>query len=213
MDLAAQELCVQKEDGRWVVVPMGEFQYVETAEQELGGCCPELPGLLYEGEADSMRVQVCLQLLFQPDSRVESEWDVMWGSGGYFDTTPKPDAAFARSLYVQNLRVVHLGSPEERKTIKQVGLSVAPVFAGAERPRNLPMAVAGYNGSDSNGRVWSSQYTEKDWGPQLDLGGGGADLDAEEDVKIPQYYAAELYLNGQGAARLDLALQEGETKW
>ena len=162
-----------------------------------------------------MRAQVCLQYMYEVDSWVEpewAEWDTLWESQGYFDTTPKPHAEFNRSAYIQNLSCTHLGTAAEREAIKQVGLSVAPVFEGESYPQNLPMAVADTNGSDSDGRAWQSRGTQRGWGPSIDLGGGGTDFDAEKGVKVPESYAAELYLNGKGAAKLKLQLQEGDTK-
>ena len=216
MYLGVQELRVQREAARWVVIPQGDFRYTEApAEQSLNWGCTELPGLIYTGEACDMRAQVCLQYMYEVDSWVEpewAEWDTLWESQGYFDTTPKPHAEFNRSAYIQNLSCTHLGTAAEREAIKQVGLSVAPVFEGESYPQNLPMAVADTNGSDSDGRAWQSRGTQRGWGPSIDLGGGGTDFDAEKGVKVPESYAAELYLNGKGAAKLKLQLQEGDTK-
>ena len=170
--------------------------------------CTELPGLIYTGEACDMRAQISVQYMYEIDSRIETDWDVMWGAQGYFDTTPKPHAKFTKITYMQNVSCTHLGNAEQRDEIKQIGLSAAPAFTGEKRPQNLPVAAAGYNGSDSDGRIWDSRETRKGWGPSIDLGGGGTSLSSEEEVRIPAYYAAELYLNGKGAAELELRLQE-----
>ena len=78
----------------------------------------------------------------------------MWGAQGYFDTTPKKPAwrNLAKAAYMQNVSRTHLGNAAQRDEIKQIGLSAAPAFTGEKRPQNLPVAAAGYNGSDSD---WS----------------------------------------------------------
>lgn len=208
MYLGVQELRVQREAARWVVIPQEDFRYIDVPELDLSWGCTELPGLIYTGEACDMRAQISVQYMYEIDSRIETDRDVMWGAQGYFDTTPKPHAKFTKITYMQNVSCTHLGNAEQRDEIKQIGLSAAPAFTGEKRPQNLPVAAAGYNGSDSDGRIWDSRETRKGWGPSIDLGGGGTSLSSEEEVRIPAYYAAELYLNGKGAAELELRLQE-----
>lgn len=212
MYLAVQNLRAEKENGRWVVVPLEDFRSVEVIEQSLDWGCLELPGIVYTGTASNIRVDVEVQTIYTVESTVQTDnSNFLFGnSTSYFDTTPKPNAEFTRAAIINNESLTHLGTAEDREKIEGLGISIAPVYSGETRPENLTAAIV-YNseGSSNSGESWASQKLIPGWGPIVEIGGGGTTFDAERDVVLPEYYAADLYINNELAAQLDLHLQEG----
>lgn len=59
--LAVQNLRVEREDGRWVAVPLEEFRSIEATDQSLEWGCTELPGVRYTGVVDEFQLEVIVQ--------------------------------------------------------------------------------------------------------------------------------------------------------
>ncbi len=213
MYLAIQKLRVEKEKGRWVAIPLEVFRNAVTTEQSLAWGCPELPGILYSGTAADFRVDVKFQTIYSVENFVPQDGgSFLFGiTTSYFDTTPKPNAEFTNAARTQSETLTHLGTAEERNQIEGLGLSVAPVYPGEKRPSDLTAATEyGSGGGSSSGEGWSSQKTESGWGPTVTMNSGGiGTLDPTRDAIVPEYYAADLYINNGLAAQLDLHLQEG----
>lgn len=212
MYLAVQKLRVEKEQGRWVAIPLEEFRAVEAVEQRLEWCCDALPGTVYSGMASGIRADVKIQTVHTVDSTVQREsgnW--LFGSSSYYDTAPKPNAAFSWSARWQSTACTHLGTEAERETIYQIGLSVAPVCSGEARPEKLAVPSGDYaSGSGSHGEDWTSRKTEPGWGPEIQLGSGGSSGEGDvSDHAHPLYYIAHLYINGEKTVEMDLYLQAG----
>ena len=55
--LAVQNLRIEKENGRWVAIPLEDFRHVETISQSLSWGCLGLPSMTYSGEAKDFRVE------------------------------------------------------------------------------------------------------------------------------------------------------------
>lgn len=216
MYLAVQNLRVQKENGRWVAVPLEDFRSIEAMEQSLEWGCTELPGVLYTGVVDDFRVEVSVQTVHTVESTVQTQNDLnfLLGNNSYFDTTPKPNTEFTRAARAQSNGVTHLGSQEERDLIDVIGVSVAPVYLGEKRPTELQYEDGYDFGGGSNiGESWSSHRTEPGWGPYIRLGGGGGGtFDPEGDVILPEFYVAELHVKGVLVERLDLYPQKEVTE-
>ncbi len=209
MYLAVQDLRVEKENGRWVAIPQEAFRYVEAVRQSLSWGCVELPGVVYSGTAAELRADIKAQTVYTVDSSVQQNSSPLFGyTTSYFDTTPKPNARFTDAAMVQTGTLTHLGTAQDRDQIGSLGLSVAPVYAGETRPDHLKMPSGSSGGSSSSGERWSSLQMNPGWGPAVELFGGGGTFDPEEDAELPEYYAADLYINGVLAAQLELRLQE-----
>ncbi|MCI5648476.1 MAG: M56 family metallopeptidase [Fusicatenibacter sp.] len=213
MYLAVQNLRVEKENGRWIAIPLDDFQNVEAAEQSLDWGCLELPGMIYSGIASNICVDVKVQTVYSVESTVQTEnSDFLFGNSiSYFDTIPKPNAEFTRAARIWSESLTHLGTKEERDRIEGLGLSIAPKYSGEKRPENLA-DVTGYNsgGASSSGESWGGQRTEPGWGPTIELhSGGGGTFDPKQDAVLPEYYVADLYVNDELVAQLDLHRQEG----
>ena len=214
MYLAVQNLRVEKENGRWVAIPLEEFRAIEALHTSLAWGCLELPGMTYTGITSDIRVEVKVQTIHMIDNSVQSaNNNFFFGTSSYYDTTPKPNAEFSTAARTQQTSCTHLGTETDRDIITQIGLSVAPVYPGEERPEFLSTAAGDYSsGSNSHGEVWISQKTEPGWGPTIEMGGGGSGIEPDMNIELPQYYAADLYLNNELVANMDLYLQEGGTE-
>ncbi|XCP85776.1 M56 family metallopeptidase [Roseburia hominis] len=215
MYLAVQNLRVEKENGRWVVIPLEEFRNIAVPDQNLEWGSMELPGIMYSGIVDELQVDVKVQTIYAVESTVQTNNNnFIFENSSYFDTTPKPNAEFSWAVRTQSESVTHLGSAAERDAIERIGLSVAPIYPGDKRPERLGASFEdNFRGTSSTGESWGSQKTEPGWGPSIEIGGGGGGtFDPAHDVPLPDYYVADLFINSKLAAQLDLALQEGVAK-
>ena len=207
MYLAVQNLRVEKEDGRWVAIPLEDFRNITLEEQDLEWGCSELPGFTYSGTASNVQIDVVVQTINHV-----SGWSIenndpfyMFGAVTNFYTVPKPDADFKSAQGTQFINVTHIGSEAERNSINQIGISVAPVFSGEQRP-DLHAAVGTYSaGSSSAGEDWFSYKLEPGREPTFCHGGS---FYPAYDNELPEYYAADLYINNELAAQIDLRPQE-----
>ena len=211
MYLAVQNLRVEKENGRWVTIPLEDFRNITLEEQGLEWGCPELPGFTYSETASDFQIDVVVQTVCYVDSWVDTGDNTyyMFGVAPEFDTTPKPNAAFTAAQAAQFVKATHLGSEAERNGINQIGISVAPVFSGQTRPESLHAAVGTYSASSTSGEDWFSYELEPGWGPAFYQEGSGGSFNPAYDNELPEYYAANLYINNKLMAQIDLHLQEG----
>ena len=213
MYLAVQNLRVEKENGRWVAIPLEPFRYVETRSQTIKWGCLGLPGITYSGEANDMNISVSYQTIHTVDSTVTQNNNFLFGSSSYYDTTPDPNAEFNWANRSHSVTCTYLGSESEMDAISYIGLSIAPVFEGDKRPNDL-MVPSGDNKvtSSNTGEQCVSRKLNPGWGPTLTLDGGGGSTDPTKDVEHPEYFVADLYLNNEKVANLDLTLQKGEAE-
>lgn len=211
--LAVQSLQVEKENGRWVATAMEDFRYVEARTQNMGWGCRELPGRVYAGEAKDFRIEVSYQTIHSIDSQKTDSGDYGMWPATYYDTTPKPNGKFTSAARAYQTACIYLGSQESKSSITQIGLSVSPVYAGEKRPAGLRVPSGDHAaGSSSTGEQWISKALSPGWDSTICMDGGGNGMDPTKDAEHPAYYAAELYLNNQKVAALDLILQEGDAQ-
>ena len=128
--LAVQNLRVEKENGRWVAIPLEDFRHVETISQSLAWGCLGLPGITYAGESNDIRIEVTYQTIHTIDSTVANQNDLWFMSSSYYDTTPKPNAEFTNAARSQTTKCIYIGSDANKDSITQIGLSIAPVYEG-----------------------------------------------------------------------------------
>lgn len=209
MYLLVQALRVEKEEGRWVAIPLEGFRMVEAVEQSLAWGCMELPGNVYTDTVGKLRVDVKVQTVYTVDNLEET--DLIWGRSASYDMDPKPHARFGRAAKTLSKQVTHSGTQPERDEISGLGVSVAPVYRGEDPPKELaPAGGYGSGGGDNLGNSWAAQKTEPGWGPSMELGGGGGGtFDPEKKPELPAYFVADLYVDGLFYARTELYPQEG----
>ncbi len=209
--LAVQNLRVEKQNGRWVAIPLEEFRYVETGDQSFSRGCKELPGIVYAGETKEFRIENVLQTVHVMESPVTVPGQPTVTFHSRYDTTPKPNGEFTEVTKMQYTYCTYLGSEEEKDTVRQIGVSVVPVYEGEERPGIFPSAFGTDSCGESNsGARWGRKTVKPGWGPTVELNGGGSSGSPEIMEGYPVYYAAALYVNGEETAELDLTLQKGE---
>ena len=218
--LAVQNLRVQKENGRWVVRPLEDFRSVETISQSLAWGCVGVPGITYAGEANSMRIEVTYQTIHTVDSTVTDQHELGFWSSSYFDTTPKPNAEFSNAARSQSMECVYVGSDSDKDSINHIAVSIAPVFQGESRPAQLrnpsqelskPIGDMSSGGSNA-GKQWVSMKLNPGWDSTIPVDGGGGSVNPIKEIERPEYYAADLYINNEKVATIDLTLQNGVTE-
>lgn len=212
MKVGIQLVRTELEGKRWVVRPMEPIHSELLENADLLWGVPELPGYRYAGTAEDFEIEVLYQRTFTVDNTIVESSDMSWfmGPNTSFDWVPKPYAEFSSVHYTQWEQGTYLGNTPEK--FFQLGLSVAPVYEGEER-QQLPTATGDpVNGSSSGGEDWASRSLEPGWGPEVHFGGGGSSdaYDRKKSFVLPEYYAANLYLNNEKAAEMTLT-REGES--
>ena len=218
--LAVQNLRIEKENGRWVAIPLEDFRHVETISQSLSWGCLGLPGMTYAGETNDWRIETTYQTIHTIDLRVTVQHELSFLSGSYSDTTPNPNAEFSMASRSQTTKCIYLGSEAKKDYFSQIALSIAPVYNGEKRPVNLrdPSAELSkpigdmMSGGSNTGEQWASKKLNPGWNSTITMDGGGGSTDPTKDVEHPEYFVADLYLNNEKVANLDLTLQKGEAE-
>lgn len=213
--IAVQNLRVEKENGRWIVIPLDDFRRIVTQDSAIGWGCPELPGTIYTGKIDDFRIDVDMQTIHFVDNpwEYEDEFNYYSDNDQYYDLKPKPTAKFTSISISSRYSLTHLGSQEERDQIVGLGLSTAEVYPGNKRPDVITEPGSyGQSGAGNNGQNWDSRRMEPGWGPHVEMDGSGTSIDAPLDLSVPEYYIANLYINKEFAGQVDLYPKEGMTK-
>lgn len=205
-----QPLRVSKENARWVVAELDNFQTVEVpASSIINWECWELPSLRYVGRYEDFEIEMRVQTVYDVDNWVYSSG--FFGGSSSFDLTPKPNAEFSQVAISQNKTITHLGTQEQRDEITHIGLGYEPVMEGEEPPDKTEIYKHQASSiSSTDGSSWSNRTMDSGWGPVLDLLGGGSKFPADMYLEeLPEYYFSDLYINHQYITSLDLVLQEG----
>lgn len=208
MYLATQNVQVRKENGRWVAEALDGFEQLDVYKQDLATGCQELAATVYAAEADSVRAEINIQTIHYIDSTTTSSF---FGTTSYFDRTPRPNDDFTSAYQFHWARMIYLGSEEQKSSITQLGISAVPVYEGEEPPEQLaaPDTTAlSSHGSSYEGWFWANQHLRRDWDTKVDLNGGGSSIEPNAQFQLPQYYAADLYVNGKKVA--ELVMEKGE---
>ena len=67
-------------------------------------------------------------------------------------------------------------------------------------------------GGSNTGEQWASKKLNPGWNSTITMDGGGGSTDPTKDVEHPEYFVADLYLNNEKVANIDLTLQKGEAE-
>lgn len=215
MYLAVQSVVVQKEGSRWVVEAQEGFQTVEAKESSMKYGCDALPAYVFSAEAEDFCVELRDQRIYIVDNTVveSNAMSRFFGPTTSFDTVPKPHAEFDTVWWSQRSSCIYTGSDADKAAITQVGISSAPMEEGEERPDLRGAYVGDQSGSSTSGESWGSRNLGQDWDDELFMSGGGTNDEFDEErLRLPDGYAADLYINGRKAAELTLRLQEGRAQ-
>ncbi|EOS66659.1 M56 family metallopeptidase [Oscillibacter sp. 1-3] len=209
--LAAQPLRAENQGGRWVILPLGDFQVVQGDERTTGNL--GLPAWVYEAQCGDFTLRMRYQTVAYAE--VKSVRTGAFPTNAWtFDITPQPSGQFINGYYSTDLTAVYKGAPADRDSIRSVGVSCAPWSFGDQRPE-LRSPGTGYStGSSSDGGEWGTTDTFN-WamhGNEIPLGGGGGGGSGGSEpweYLPPDCYAADFYLNGEKIGELTLLPVEG----
>lgn len=235
MYLAVQNLRAEKENGRWIAIPLEDFRYVESPAQNLKFGCDALTELRYSGEADNIRIEVTYQTIHSLNVAENNSNEVSYSFSNsensdlidepwfLYDSNykkkPNPSAKFTSVLAMQSANCYYTGSEDNKGNIKQIALSLAPVYQGMARPSlsDISQSLSEDEKHDINLPAYSNEH-------HASVTVRGDDLDSEihmlyisksfpptEEHPAPEYYAADLYINCKKVANLDLTFQKGKT--
>ena len=110
-------------------------------------------------------------------------------------------------------KCVFVGNESDKDKITRLGLSIEPVYEGEKRPTNMRVPSGDYTVSSTNlGAQVVSKKLNPGWSSPISMDGGGGSTDPNKDIEHPAYFAADLYLNNEKVATLDLILQKGEAE-
>lgn len=208
---AWQQVCVEKEGARWVVIPRGDIQWTTLKYASLDWGCFALPTLVYAGEGEQFRVEVHHQSVFHVKNEVQANRDANWALGHFgtyynFDLQPKPNAVFSRVNRSERAKCYYLGAEEDKGWIRRIGVACAPMEEPGERPE---LRMDQYStGGTSAGAIWGTCVLQEGWDSPVVVDGGGFSGDLR-DAEAPAAFAADLYLNGGKVAELVLTPREG----
>ena len=214
--VAHQKIRAFKENSRWVVTPLNELQYTLTNTILGRYGCLDLPAITYTDTVSDYKVDITFQTIYTVDNKVENKdaLSSMLGNSYSYNTTPILNAKFSEAYDNQESTLTHLGTQEERDLINRIGVSIASVYPGQEKPVELTPAVGCDNisSSSSDGSSFAITDVEPGWGPSITLtgGGGGGTFSQLLNVNTPEYYVADLYINNELYAQMELHLQEEE---
>lgn len=211
--LGVQNLRVVKEGMRWCVTPMDDFSIVGSISDYMGWGCGELPGVRYTGRISDFEIDFTTQAIRTVNNTVsnEGDWGLIFGGATSFDTVPRPDANFDTGAMYNISGVTHLGTEDERELINCLGISLEAVFEGEDRPEELkvpePNSVVSSNGS----KFYGSRNTEPGWGPYVKFHSSGFTQSSNmDDLAIPEFLVADLYVNGEYVGQIELYTDGGD---
>ena len=214
--LAYQTIRVEKENGRWVAIPLSEFNYVATRHNLGRYGCIDLPATTYTDTVSDYKVEILFQTIYVVDNKVENtdDFSSIFGTSYSYSYVPKPNAEFSEAFDHHDTRLTHLGTQKERDQINKIGISIASVYPGQERPDELTPAVGcdSFSSSSSDGSSQAVRNVNAGWGPELSFsgGGGGGPFNGLLNINAPEYYVADLYINNELYTQMELHLQEEE---
>lgn len=199
MYLAVQNLRVEKENNRWIAIPLEDFRTVETEREGLIWGCAGLPGHIYSGVLEDFRVDIEVQTVYTLDNN---------------NSSPDPNAKLVTESMSETKSCTHLGTAEEREDITYIGLSILTIDEERKSGTQSDPSYGKYTtGTFRDDADWTSRATIPGWGPTIDLGGGGfrqaADID---NLYLPYYFDVELHINDKVIGTVELHPQEGGTQ-
>ena len=216
MNINIQNIRVLKEDDRWVAIPLDDLRSIKAPKENLDYGCVRLPRIIYSGEVGEFKAEVMIQTIY----KFEKEYDNSF-TFGYVENMYSPNVddeseqgmhkEFASMHVMESSRITYSGKQAERDEIEELGLSTVSVYPGEERPeKTVEINERGGVGCSSRGEGWNSRETWKGWGPSIDLGIRGFGSNPELNKVMPEFYVADIYVNGEHIKQLDLYPQEGE---
>lgn len=204
--LAVQNLRVEKENGRWVTLPLEEFRYIESINSNIGWNFPALPEICYNRKVGDFRIEIIFQTVHTIDNTDSRKNGAGVISSTYYNSTPNPHAKFTSVANSQRVQCIYLGDEAKKDQITYIGLAYSPVYKSDEQPKNQTIPTDQHSSSGSNlGSGWSSHPLHSEWNSTVELGGSGTlESSFTGILEIPQYYIVDLYINQEKVAEAEL---------
>ena len=205
--LAVQPLRAEKEGGRWVILPQGDFWTVQGDQRD--GSNLGLPAKVYEARYGDFTIRALWQNTARVDSYVQNGsrfWNFM-----DFDRTPKPNAMFDRIYYDEMIYASYTGDPANKDSYTHIAVASISIYGDEDRQPTMDLDylhTTQSTGSSNDGNSWGSKVLEQGWDDWQFISGGGSTV-SDEAYLSPDGYAAKLYLNYQEVAELTLRPVEG----
>lgn len=207
--LGVQRVRAERQEDRWVALPLEEFEAVPTTDAALQYGCRDLPAYLYEAQTENFTIQVTYQSVYTVDSYIQN--DSLFSSTSSFDTTPQPHAEFSAGGG-ESIYAIYTGDPAEKGKITRISVTAAPLAEGGNRPELSDPRPGNSSWSGSNGSRGGSRTLEEGWDSKIFLAGGGSYGGDPEHFIRPEGYAAKFILStpdGVKAEELTLLPVEG----
>lgn len=193
--LGVQRVRAERQEDRWVVLPLEEFEAVRTTEDALPRLwygCRDLPAYHYEARTESFTLQLTYQTVYTMDSYIQN--DSWFSSSSSFDPTPQPHGEFSAGG-AESIYAIYTGEPADKETITRISVSMAPLGEDGSGPEPGSPRSGNTSWSSSNGSRGGSWNLEGDWDPEVFLAGGGSYGGDPEHFVRPAGYAAKFYLS------------------
>jgi hypothetical protein len=212
--LGVQTIRVERQGGRWVVLPQEDFRTVLASgwDRLPSLNCTELPCQLYEAEAGDFTLRLRWQTTCTVDSYTWDDARLTALVAQRYDTTPLPGAEFTYKCG-QQLWVIYTGSEEERGNYRTIGAELTRLRTddGGSAPLEGAFEMSGVTdayGGGTDGSSWGTTSLVGNWGSEIYLSGGGG-LSVKDDFSLPEGFRASFFLNGRRAEDLTLLPVKG----
>lgn len=194
--LAVQPLRVEKLDVRWVVLPQGEFQVIETQYPYNQGIKEHVPVWTYEAKEGDFTLQVKVQTSAYVGTLSSTE--------SYPQLCPQPYGTFT-SVCTEDIQVIYTGTEAGKKTYSKIDISYRPIAEGKQRPK-----LSTLDGRrDATPGIIISRSIPLTGNQPSAFSIGGNIIQFYGDFSLPGYYAADLYLDDELTAELTLLPKGG----
>lgn len=179
--IAFQEIEIKKEDGRWIVNPLGEFQKVLTNTMVFGNACNSLPTYCYKGETEDFLIEKHYQHILSVDSLVKTD-----------EKLPRLHAYFNYMWVYDFAKITYIGDEKDSITHMRYG------FKEIDENDGFP-EISSFGGGSTDFSVENEKL----------CGGGGFGGEYnEKDMKLPDRVACEFNINREPYRQLILIREE-----
>ena len=213
IELAMQRVQVENREGRWVVVPVENFEYL-TAEQKdirYSGIISPQVCELYTARSELFEIELSYQIRFYSSQNEIPVWMAdSFDEGTVYDPQPLTGMKYDRSEVFISIDGIYTGNSEQRKELKNVDIVVRPMIheQDCELPE-LTEHTAPQNMSSSTGLSISHTEIPLESDDRLTLTRYGyTDHVKGLDHRMPAGFIMDLYINGEKTDSLILTPQK-----
>ena len=214
IELAMQRVQVENREGRWVVLPVENFEYLSAAQEDIrysGILSPQVCEL-YTAHSDQFEIELSYQIRFYSSLNEQPVWmNDPFAEEVIFDPLPLTSMRYDSSEAMVSIEAIYTGSPEQRKELRNVDIVVRPMIneKDTELPE-LPENTASQTAmSSSSGLSISHTEIPVESEERMTLTRYGY-TDSVKGLhhQMPSGFVMDLYINGEKADSLILVPQK-----